>query len=259
MRAYKVEAIILRAKTMREADKIITIFSRERGKQRVVAHGVSKAKSRKRGAVQPLCHSQLLLYKGKELDSVTQAESITYFDHLRQNLEKLAWASYLCELVDGLNAENEPNEPLFILLLTGLKWLNQPETDLAAAEILVSGFEIKMLGLLGYLPELNCCVNCGAAISGKISFSLSQGGLLCDHCRSVDTKLYFLTPQSLDLLKQLIVTKPGGLTRLTPPQATYQEVKRLLHNLAKHHLERRAKALDFLEVLHKSAHFGGKY
>ncbi len=256
MKLYKVEAIVLRSRIMREADKIITVFSRERGKQQLAAHGAAKAKSRKRGAVQPLCHSQLLVHQGKDLDTVSQAESITYFENLRTDLEKLTLAGYLCELVDGLNEDEQPNEPLFILLLTTLKWLNQPKINFAAAEKLISGFEIKLLGLLGYLPQLNCCANCGSEISGRINFSIEQGGLLCRQCAADERRLFSLTPLSLAFLKQLIVTKPGELAQLNPSAASANEVKRLLHRLVRHYLERRAKTLDFLETLHKNIRFG---
>ncbi|WP_034638601.1 DNA repair protein RecO [Desulfofalx alkaliphila] len=261
MKLYPVEAVVLHQKPMRGADKIIIMFTREYGKLRAVAHGAGKSSSRKRGAVQPLCHSRLLLYRGKEIDTVNQCEAITFFTRLRDHLEILALAVYICELVDALTGEGDQNEPLFILLLTTLGWLNQPQVDLPGAERLVAGFEIKALGLTGYLPELNVCVNCGGDITGHTLFSAHEGGVICPKCigegyRPMGT---VVKPQTVELLRQLIATNPGGLTKLTPQEAVFNQVKKLNKALLRHNLEKKAKSLDFLESLHKNPRNWGKY
>ncbi|MBO8136706.1 MAG: DNA repair protein RecO [Desulfotomaculum sp.] len=259
MKLYKVEAVVLRLKNMREADKLITIFSRENGKQRVVAHGVSKAASRKRGAVQPFCHSRLLLYRGKELDSISQSENITFFPHLRSHLEKMTLALYICELVDGLSPEGQSNESLFILLLTTLGWLDRPFVDMSQAEQIIAGFELKMLGLMGYLPELGCCVNCGQLLTGKIAFSVNLGGAVCGRCRASDTQALEINYQTIKLMHQLLVTRPGDLAKIKIKPVIFNELKRILKALTRNYLERRAKSLEFLEVLHKAPLHRGKY
>jgi DNA repair protein RecO (recombination protein O) len=245
-----VEAVVLRTKGLREADKIITIFSRERGKLRVMAYGVAKAKSRNRGAVQPLCHSKMLLYQGRNIDTVRQCAGLNYFTELLANLDKLMLGFYLCELVDILCAENEPNEPLFVLLLTTLKWLDHPTVDYSGAEKLRAGFEIKMLGLLGYLPELNCCVHCGAALTPKLTFSALEGGLLCNHCAESDPKSLKIKLPTVHFLHQLISTKPKELPTLTPESWVFKEAQRILTFLTRYYLERRAKSLDLLATLY---------
>ncbi|MEG6614818.1 DNA repair protein RecO [Peptococcaceae bacterium 1198_IL3148] len=252
MRQYDVEAVVLRSKTIREADKLVTIFSRQRGKQRVMAYGAAKANSRKRGAVQPLCHSQMMLSRGKVLDSITQCAGISFFTEIVSNLEKMTVAFYFCELMDILNEENEPNEPLFILLLTTLKWLNQPTIDFAAVEKLQAGFEMKMLGLLGYMPELGSCVNCGGDLTGKLTFSVDEGGVICGHCYQPENRVFAIKYPTVQLLRQLLTTKPGELALLQPDKWTFEQTKNILKALTRYHLERRAKSLDFLEVLHKN-------
>ena len=249
MKLYQVEAVILRSKIMREADKMLTVFSRERGKQRLVAYGAGKSSSRKRGIVQLLCHSQLLLNKGKVLDSVNQCELITVFSQLRYDLDKLMLSFYLCELMEAITVEDEPNEPLFILLLTTLRWLDQVSIDLPAAEKLVTGFEIKMLGLTGYLPELGCCVECGGEINGRLKFSFRCGGVLCANCFDIDAKAMLIKPQSLNLMRQMITSNPGGLPKLQMASGNFNEAKIILRLFTSYHLEQRAKSLDFMQVL----------
>lgn len=250
MKLYSVEAIVLRAQTVREANKIITIFSREQGKQRVMAYGVAKAKSRKRGAVQPLCHSQMLLYRGKVMDSIRQCAGLTYFTELLGHLEKLTLAFYLCELVDALCEENEPNEPLFILLLTMLKWLNHQDVDMVGAQKLRAGFELKMLGLLGYMPELGCCVNCGGPLHAPLAFSVTEGGMLCAQCIKTDRYSLTVNLPTVQFLRHLITAKPGELPAIQVQPRVFNTAQKILQQLTRFHLERRAKSLDFLAKLH---------
>ncbi|MTI81465.1 MAG: DNA repair protein RecO [Firmicutes bacterium] len=254
MKLYQVEAVVLRLKTMREADKIVTIYSREFGKQRVAAYGVGKAASRRRGAVQPFCHSRMLLYRGQEIDSLSQCEGLTFYSHLRSDLEKMTMAFYICELLDSLTAEQEQNEPLYILLLTTMGWLDKLELTIPQAEKMVAGFELKMLGLLGYLPELGNCVNCGGEVKGKLTFSANSGGVLCGNCTGVDSKVLRINGQTLNLLRQLLVTKPGGLPKLNIERSYFNELKAVMKALTRYHLERKAKSLEFLEALYKTTH-----
>jgi DNA repair protein RecO (recombination protein O) len=252
VRQYTVEAVVLRSKTVREADKLVTIFSRERGKQRVMAYGAAKSNSRKRGAVQPLCHSQMMLNKGKGMDSINQCAGINFFIEIVSDLEKMTIAFYLCELMDILNEENEPNQPLFILFLTTLKWLNQPEVDFVATQKLQVGFEMKMLGLLGFMPELGCCVNCGGELTGNLSFSVEDGGVICGNCYQPESRVYSIKYPTVLLLRQLITTKPGALPQLQPDKWVFEQAKKILKAFTRYYLERRAKSLDFLEMLHKN-------
>lgn len=252
MKLYNVEAVVLRTQDLREADKLVTIFTRERGKQRVVAYGIAKAKSRNRGALQPLCHSKLLLYRGKNINSVRQSEGLNYFTELLANFDKLMIGCYLCEIVDILCAENEPNEPLFVLLLTTIKWLDHPAIDFMAAEKLRAGFEIKMLGLLGYLPELSCCVHCGTKLAPPLAFSLAEGGLLCRSCSQIDARSFDIKPPTVYLLQQLVSTKPKDLPALQAENWVWKEAQRILKHLVNYYLERRAKSLDLLETLYNS-------
>lgn len=245
---------MLHSKTMGEADKIITLFTRERGKLRALAYGASKSSSRKRGAVQPLCHSSIQLYQGKEIDTVSQCEGITWFTHLRENLEKMTQSFYLCELVNNLSAEGEPNEPLFILLLTTMGWLNKPSIEQPHAELLIAGFEIKMLGLMGYMPQLNSCVNCGGTISGGLTFSIEDGGVVCGNCSYQIPKGLAIKIQTVELLGQLITVNPGRLPQINTPRWVLIETQRVLRHLIRYYMERTSKSLDFLEGLYKYPH-----
>ena len=141
MKLYKVKAIVLSSREMREADRVLTIFSREQGKLRVVAHGVSKPASRKRGSVQPFCYTDFLLNRGREIDSVSQCQVLEIFSPLREDLTRLTYASYLAELVDNLTGEGEANQAVFALLLTCLARLAETGGD---PELVARSFEARL-------------------------------------------------------------------------------------------------------------------
>src|SRR5665647_1950461 len=159
MKLYKADAVVLRSIECGNGDKLLVLFSREHGKIKVMAHGVAKPSSRKRGFVQLFTYTRFLLHRGRELDSVSQCEGIEMFSYIRDNLEQISYASYLAELVEALIPEGEQNEPLFLLLLETLRLMEEGE-----AEMLTRSFEIKAAGLMGYRPVLEECAQCGEAL-----------------------------------------------------------------------------------------------
>jgi len=232
---YKTEAIVIKHRTMRGADKVVTLFSREFGKLDAAAYGAKKSKSKKRGVIEPLNHTSFVLRKGKNLDSITQCEIITLFYNLRSELNRLKKALYICELTGDLIAKGEPNEPLFILLLTTLKWLNSKDINGAALDKMVAGFEIKALGLSGYMPELTRCVNCGRALQ-PFKFSYQMGGILCAECADVDEKAHFINQQIVSYIKQMLIVKPGKLKDIDITQNNFRQIKDIFNSFIIYHV-----------------------
>ena len=130
IKLYSVEALILRARDFGEADKVITLFTREEGKCQAIAKGVRKSTSRLRGGVQPFTHSRLLLYRGKTLDTVSQSENICAFAALRDDLVLLSAAAYLAELLETALPEREPLEEVFQLAVASFRELLTGDAEL---------------------------------------------------------------------------------------------------------------------------------
>jgi DNA repair protein RecO (recombination protein O) len=118
MGIYKAEAIVLRSMVYKEADRILTLFTREEGKVSAIARGVRKTTSRLRGAVQLFSHTHLVLYSGRSLDTVSQGDAEEHFSYLEQDLERFSTASYCAELVDRLTQAREQQPKVFFLLLS---------------------------------------------------------------------------------------------------------------------------------------------
>ncbi|RKO66250.1 DNA repair protein RecO [Desulfofundulus salinus] len=245
MKLYKVRAVVLKSVNVQEADQLLTLFSREKGKIRVIAYGACKPNSRKRGAVQPFSHSQFLLRRGNGLDAVSQCELLEMFPELRCRLDKLGYAVYLAELVDGVTAEEEPSEAVFELLLGALRALGG-----ADGELLVRALEIKLLAILGYRPCLESCVLCQGPIKGnEVVFHAGAGGVLCATCAERNEGGLLCRRGTVELLRLLLRWDPGKLNQLQVGKIARRELKEVLRRHMEYHLDRRMKSTRFLELL----------
>lgn len=147
---HKVEGIIIKRKNYGEADRILTVFSKTLGKIQVKATGVRKITSRRSAHIELLNLSILSLYKGKIFMIVTEAQTLDNYSLIKENLRKVGFAYYACELVDRLCAENQEHRGVFSLLTSFLNRLPEEENE----ALLVNEFEIALLKELGFYPRL---------------------------------------------------------------------------------------------------------
>jgi DNA repair protein RecO (recombination protein O) len=148
MHSYKLEGIIIKRKNFGEADRILTVFTKNRGKISIVAKGVRKISSRRGAHVELLNQSIIGIYEGK-MPILTEAEAINHYSGLKNDLKKAGYAFYICELVDGLLAEHQENRAIYSLLeqtLYDLEIIKNPRP-------LIKRFEEEMLILLGFWPR----------------------------------------------------------------------------------------------------------
>jgi len=197
VRSQRVEAIVLRHVDWGEADRLLWLFTRQLGKVQVVAKGVRKPRSRKAGHLEPFTRVELLLAHGRDLPIVTQAEAKDAYLALREDLVRMGYASYVIELLDRFTYEEGENVALFRLLAETLSRLND-ETQPAFA---VRYYEVRLLDLVGFRPQLLHCVNCGEEIKAEDQyFSFDKGGVICPKC---GLKEPGVRPVSLPALKIL--------------------------------------------------------
>lgn len=151
MRTYKVEGIVLKRRNLGEADRILTILGKESGKITVKAPGVRRIPSRRSPHVELLNVSQFTLYRSSRtfMPIVTEAQTLEDFSSIKSNLHKIGWAYYICELINGLCADNQENRSVFFLLKNVLTKLSIEESP----GELVSCFEKELLRTLGFWRE----------------------------------------------------------------------------------------------------------
>lgn len=150
-RVYKFEGIILRRKNIGEADRIVTIFTKELGKIRVVAKGVRKISSRRGPHVEVFTHVQVLIYSGKILETLSDIVPIDAFPHIRKDLQKVSLAYYLCDLIDSLLPEKQEHADVFSLLTRALGEIEDLHVDVLYSKSKI--FTLELLWALGFLPR----------------------------------------------------------------------------------------------------------
>src|SRR4051794_25036663 len=143
-----------------EADRIVTLFSRDEGKVRAVAKGVRRTTSRSAGHLEPFTLSDVLLAVGRDLDVVSQADTLDAFREIREDLDLTTHAFYLTELVDLLTEDRSENRAVYEILVAGLCHLREE----ANARLVLITFHLRLLEALGYRPELRECVTCRTPI-----------------------------------------------------------------------------------------------
>jgi len=259
-RSYQTEGVILKQTKLGEFDKIVTIYTPEFGKLKAVAKGACRPKSKLGGNVEPLTHSLMLLAKGRNLDIVTQSQSINGFLALKSDLWRMACGLYILELIDSFTVEGGENRPLFDLLLDILNQLSEPDSN----ETVLRYFELHLLHHLGYRPQLRRCVNCDSPLKPVVNFfNPSKGGLLCPPCNSKQNPLYeqidaislkLSLPLSVEALKVLRLWQScdyatARRVRVKPELSC--ELGQVLHEYLRYILQRELKSLTWLKELKK--------
>ena len=233
---YKDEGVVLKTIKLGEADRIVTLFTRDNGKVRAVAKGVRKTKSRFGGRLEPFTRVALIVYRGRSLDTITAADILTPNKGVRATFERLTAAAALTELVDKITPERERAASVYSLLLGGLDAVTR-----SGAPSIVPAFCVKLLSLSGYHPQLRACAGCGDA--GPLSaFSCALGGAVCDACRREDRDSFPLAADRIGLLSELLQADLG----VASPEAATFDLVHVLRRYAEYHLERPLKSLQLL-------------
>lgn len=253
MPVYKAEGIVLRRRTLKEADRLVTLFTRERGKITAVARGARKPTSRLGGRLEPLARVRALLAVGRTLDVITQVEVVTGAPPLRADLHVWTHATYAAELVDRSVGEREPLPELFDLLVRSMDLLAQgsPETagetaaavaEPAWAQMVVLRFALHLLHHIGYAPRLDACVSCDRPIAAAGWFSPALGGVLCGRCREQDRGVLPAGGRTLRGMDALLRAADEGLHHVSLPPAQRAEAGHLVQRYLEERLEVRLRS-----------------
>ncbi len=241
-RSQRVEAVVLRHADWGEADRLLVLFTRELGKLRAVAKGARKMRSRKAGHIEPFSRTVLLLSQGRDVWIVTQAEMQEAYEPLRESLLRTAYASYVVELLDRFTYEEGQNSGLYQLLADTLNRVSTEEDPFLA----VRYFEVRLLDLLGFRPNLVTCVECGKEIGPSDQhFSALQGGVRCPNCGLANASRP-VTVLALRHLRHLQRSTYRQALRLPIPAHVRAELEGLLNFYLTYLLERNLNSPRFL-------------
>jgi len=234
-RLYQTEAVILSRLALNEADRILTIFTPGYGKVRVIAKGIRRPTSRLGPHLEFFNHSRLQMARGRDLDVVTGAETIDPHLALRSDLEAFGHASHMAEVVLRLTEERQENGAVYGLLVRSLALLGKSVDPFAVTR----HFELAIVGLLGYRPELYRCVGCETALLAEPNqFVASRGGFLCPACRSRAEGNVTLSVNAQKYIRTLDRNGLSAAAKLTIPPELRAEVEAFTSAYLRHLAER---------------------
>jgi DNA repair protein RecO (recombination protein O) len=239
-RTFRVEAVVLRHLDWGEADRLLTLMTLESGKLRAVGRGVRKPRSRKAGHLEPFTRVQLMLARGRDLPLVTQADTLAVFPDLRDDLLLATYASYVVEILDRFTYEEGENRGLYHLLADTIKRLGEARRPGAAPpELVVRYYEIRLLDLVGFRPQLFQCANCGTEIQPEDQyFSAEQGGVLCPRCGKNAPGARPISMNALRYLRHFQRSSFADAARAVIPPAANLEMENLIQHYITYLLER---------------------
>ncbi len=178
-RSIRTEGIVLRRRDFGESDRILVLFTRKLGRVSVIAKGARKPSSKISGHLELFMRSSFLISRGRNLHILSQAEVVEDYEPLRKNLSGIGIGSYVIELVDAVTYEEGSNLKLYNLLISTLDSLSAGQDP----DIIIRYYEIHLLDLVGFRPELFVCVECGKKIIEQDQFISGElGGAICPEC-----------------------------------------------------------------------------
>ncbi len=245
-RLYRTDAVVLGRIDYGEADRILTIYTPHRGKFRVIAKGVRRPLSRLGPHLEYFTRSRLMLAKGRDLDTVTAAETVDAHLGLRADLDAYGHASHMAEILNRLTQDRQENEPVYDLLASSLRLL----ADGVDPFVVTRHYEWALLALLGYKPELYRCVACVAELAATANaFSSRLGGALCPRCRTADAGSRSLSVNAQKVLRALDRDGLARVAKLPLDAGLRNELEGALGDYLRHLAERDLASLKVWRAL----------
>lgn len=248
MALYRTRAIVIKSINLSESDRLVTFLTENHGKVKCVAKGARKVKNRFWGSLEPMSLIHLI-YFGKEnqnLYRLNQADIIESFQTIRDDFGKLYKGIYFLELIDSMILEGHQDKRIFNLLQQTFVTLKQ-QTE---ADSLIRLFEVRLLSLSGYKPQIDHCVVCKTiSENGIFKFSFIQNGILCGNCsKRVSTDIQFTTG-TRNYIKKLMEVEIKSCGRIKIPSHQAEEIEKVTHRLVLSHLGREPKSYPFIKKM----------
>jgi DNA repair protein RecO (recombination protein O) len=245
-RSYRAQGLVIRHREFGEADRILTLYTLEKGKLQAIAKGVRKMKSRKAGHLEPFTQVTLQLAKGRNLEVVTQVETMRNFSNIRENLKLTALSAYVVELLDRFTYEEGENRSLYNLVVETLARLDGG----VAPKLVVHYYEVHLMDILGFKPQLQKCVVCGAAIQPEDQFfSAKLGGVLCPNSLSGDPSAWPVSMNALRYLRFFQRSPWPQVKNRTIPEEVDRELSKLIEKYLTYLLEYGLRTPGFLDAV----------
>ncbi|HSI67334.1 MAG TPA: DNA repair protein RecO [Planococcus sp. (in: firmicutes)] len=246
----QLEGIVIRTRPYGEANKIVTLFTREAGKITCMARGAKKPASRLAAITQPFTHGSFSIYKGRGMGTIQTGDQLESFRHIKEDIMSTAHASYIAELIDRLTEQDEPQPVIYDMLYQAMHAIEEGY-DSEAITLFV---EWKMLPYAGLTPTLHQCASCGAT-EGEFAFSFQDLGFLCHRCFHLDRYIIRLSPALVKVIRTLYFVPIERVGSLTLKKETKSLLKQIVRTIYEEQAGIRLKSRKFLEQLERTPEF----
>ena len=245
-RTYQTEAIVIKKTKLGEADTILTLYTPNLGKIQGFAKSLRKTKSKMAGHLELLTHSRISLARGRNIDTITGAQTINSFLPLKSDLELTSCALYATELVNQFAAADAEDEPVFQLLLATLQRLAHGDNR----DLVLRYFELHLLSELGFRPQLEQCVACHKPLKETSNaFSPGAGGMVCAACRPTQPFSYPLSWEAQKVLRSLQNSDYASVSGMMLTNELSHQLEVVIRNYIRYLLERDVKSAAWLDNL----------
>ncbi len=244
MKIVPTQGIVLRYSNFKEADRMLTILTPDRGKIQVLARGCRRQKSRFLSASELFSYCKYMLFEYRDIYIMTGADINDVFFHIREDVDRFAYGAYILKLAEISANPEEGNVPLFYLLLYSITMLSY--SDILPEDI-SNIYQIKLSDILGYRPRLDRCAYCGEDVSTTNRFSILYGGVICDHCYEREKNGYNINMGTLQTMKYILDTDINRLKNLKFTPQVREELSFFMGLYLAQRLEQYTKAKDFID------------
>ncbi|EET87283.1 DNA repair protein RecO [Clostridium carboxidivorans P7] len=243
---FKTRAVVIKTQDIKESDKLVWLFSEKLGKISTIAKGSKKSSNKLFTSTLQFSYGDYVVYKGKSLYVINESTAIDSFQELLNDLDKLTYASYFCEIIDISMQDEESNRELFKLLITAFYFLKNKVVDI---EILARAFEIKALQATGYGFNLEHCCMCRKKINTSNYISFQYSGGVCQECAKVNG--INVSYPAYNALKYISKIPLENVYRVNLSKEIKDELYKVLSQFIDQSYFRRPKSLDILNCLTK--------
>lgn len=242
---HTVKGLVIKEQNIGEADRLVTFITPEQGRIRAFATGARNIKSSKVSATDLFCYSDFSLYRGRDTYRINNASAIEVFFGLRTDIYKMSTAQYFCELANVLVPTEEPAEEYLSLMLNAFHLIAKGDRD---RRIIKSAFELRIICLAGFMPNLVGCAFCGKEPTNADAWKFlpEQGGIGCPDCTDAGTRL---SGGVLAALRHIVYSEPKKIFSYRLSDENLELLSGITERYVLHHTEYHFKTLDFLHSI----------
>lgn len=243
MSILRVKGVVIKEVNTQEADKIITIYAKDKGRISAYAKGARRPRSRLIAGTQLFCYSDFVLFKGRDMYTVSTTDLLEPFYGIRNDVHKLTYATYVLSLVDDVLQENQSLNRLLKLFLNTLYFFADSDKS---PELITRIFELRFISILGYAPTIGKCISCNKQCN-EMAFSYKLGGTLCKECYNNDYDCIKVGSGTIRAMEHIVHSRINDLFSFEVSPSVLKELELVNKFYLKDKLEKEYNKLDFLK------------